>query len=966
MSGDEERIARSMHASDTSAGIIPRCVAYLFDRIRAEAAEAGTRTVLRASFCEIYNEQIFDLLNLTGDPLQLRFSHQLGYFAQGMLVVQCDTVDEVMAVVTEGHRNRTVGSHALNLDSSRSHSLLTLLLERTLVDAGTGQSVQKRSKIMCVDLAGSERLKESKSEGLSALETRQINRSLFVLGKVIAALADKRNRPPAPALPPAASPARGGGGAGVGGAPGSVVTALGGRARAASSLAGGPGVAAGRERLGSAGVGAGRSGAAASVPYVSEVDGPIDPHIPYRDSKVRAFRYSPACQPPANTDATASLPPPPTPSASRQLTKLLMDALGGNAMTVMIACVSPASTYLEESLNTLLYALRASKIENAPVVHIDTKDALILALRKENKKLRGEIEVLRSVLGVPPDIPLEEVLPLLQARGILHGRPLAMLDAGPGAGAGSFMGAPPGTPSSVYAHGGGATPYTPGGGMGGAAGMMPPPSADRDRDGYGGGGGSYYPTGAGYGGSGPGAMAGAAPSPGGYAGGPGAAMGGGGGGRGWGLAPPPDAVSVPLMSPVPGGGAMFSPMSSSSLVREGAGGGGMGAGVGPAMPSSGGGYGGSGGGGDVTAVYGADSRHVGMRSPSALEHAAGAAMDGHAAVGPSGGLPTPTGGPTAARVPADGAVRGGRSGKEAEVGKEPEGEEDASPHSRRDGTDSAGGGPAGRPPPLRGGRGGASSGPAGAAARGRRAAGPSTAGVAAPTQATGGSGAAAAATRGPPPSAELTRLSGALEQSKATVAALTAANEEQMRAIARLERELAEAKASSSTNEALVGILRGELEEAREANTLLELRLQSMQKRELELVSTIDSQAALLKSLPGGAATGSGVGGAGGKASRGPGGGVPLGAGGSYAARATRLGSAGLPVTPSSSAGAPAGGGLAAGDREAVVGGLHVAVPATPTSAGASVGATVGTPHSHGAVRTGTPLGAAGAAVMRR
>jgi hypothetical protein len=288
MSGDEERLARAMHASDSSAGIIPRCVAYLFDRIRAEAAEAGTRTVLRASFCEIYNEQIFDLLNLTGDPLQLRFSHQLGYFAQGMLVVQCDTVEEVMAVVSEGHRNRTVGSHALNLDSSRSHSLLTLLLERTIVDPGTGQSVQKRSKIMCVDLAGSERLKESKSEGLSALETRQINRSLFVLGKVIAALADKRNRPPAAPAPLAPSPARGGG-AGGPGAGGGVVTGLGGRARAASSLAGGAGgggVAGGRERLGSAGVGAGRSGAAAAVPYVSDVDGPIDPHIPYRDSKV--------------------------------------------------------------------------------------------------------------------------------------------------------------------------------------------------------------------------------------------------------------------------------------------------------------------------------------------------------------------------------------------------------------------------------------------------------------------------------------------------------------------------------------------------------------------------------------------------------------------------------------------------------------------------------------------------------
>jgi kinesin family protein 4/21/27 len=48
-------------------------------------------------------------------------------------------------------------------------------------------------------------------------------------------------------------------------------------------------------------------------------------HIPYRDSK---------------------------------LTRLLADALGGNSRTCMIACVSPADSSLEESLNTLKYANR--------------------------------------------------------------------------------------------------------------------------------------------------------------------------------------------------------------------------------------------------------------------------------------------------------------------------------------------------------------------------------------------------------------------------------------------------------------------------------------------------------------------------------------------------------------------------------------------------------------------------------
>lgn len=45
-------------------------------------------------------------------------------------------------------------------------------------------------QVSFVDLAGSERLRDSKSAGETLKETTHINRSLFMLGKVIAALAD--------------------------------------------------------------------------------------------------------------------------------------------------------------------------------------------------------------------------------------------------------------------------------------------------------------------------------------------------------------------------------------------------------------------------------------------------------------------------------------------------------------------------------------------------------------------------------------------------------------------------------------------------------------------------------------------------------------------------------------------------------------------------------------------------------
>jgi hypothetical protein len=60
-------------------------------------------------------------------------------------------------------KNRKVGSHDLNKDSSRSHSILTVYLISETVGEGDGHIFKKYGKISFVDLAGSERLKESKS-----------------------------------------------------------------------------------------------------------------------------------------------------------------------------------------------------------------------------------------------------------------------------------------------------------------------------------------------------------------------------------------------------------------------------------------------------------------------------------------------------------------------------------------------------------------------------------------------------------------------------------------------------------------------------------------------------------------------------------------------------------------------------------------------------------------------------------
>lgn len=77
-----------------------------------------------------------------------------------------------------------------------------------------------------------------------------------------------------------------------------------------------------------------------------------------------------------------------------RLTRLLQDSLGGNAITYMIACVTPAEFHLSETLNTVQYAQRARAIQSKPriqTVEEGDKQALIERLKAEVAFLREQI-----------------------------------------------------------------------------------------------------------------------------------------------------------------------------------------------------------------------------------------------------------------------------------------------------------------------------------------------------------------------------------------------------------------------------------------------------------------------------------------------------------------------------------------------------------------------------------------------
>ena len=61
----------------------------------------------------------------------------------------------------------------------------------------------------------------------------------------------------------------------------------------------------------------------------------------------------------------------------------MQDSLGGNSKTLMICCVSPADTNLNESLNALRYANRARNIQNKPVINRDPTSVVISELKRQ-------------------------------------------------------------------------------------------------------------------------------------------------------------------------------------------------------------------------------------------------------------------------------------------------------------------------------------------------------------------------------------------------------------------------------------------------------------------------------------------------------------------------------------------------------------------------------------------------------
>ncbi|XP_070698199.1 kinesin-like protein KIF15 [Pempheris klunzingeri] len=179
--------------TDELRGVIPRSFEYLFFLINREVEGSGQSKsfLCKCSFIEIYNEQIYDLLDTASASLFLRENIKKGVFVEGAVEKFVNSAAEAYQVLSMGWRNRRVASTSMNRESSRSHAVFTMTLESK---ESINEVVNIRmSQLNLVDLAGSERQKDTHTEGSRLKEASSINRSLMCLGQVIMALVDVSN-----------------------------------------------------------------------------------------------------------------------------------------------------------------------------------------------------------------------------------------------------------------------------------------------------------------------------------------------------------------------------------------------------------------------------------------------------------------------------------------------------------------------------------------------------------------------------------------------------------------------------------------------------------------------------------------------------------------------------------------------------------------------------------------------------
>ncbi|KAK9678681.1 hypothetical protein RND81_11G227100 [Saponaria officinalis] len=175
----------TIYGNERNPGLTPRATSELFKILNRDNKKFSFS--LKTYMLELYQDTLVDLLlpkNAKRLKLDVKKDSKGMVTVENATIVHVSTLEELRSVIQKGSEQRHISGTHMNAESSRSHLILSIVIESTNLQT---QSLA-RGKLSFVDLAGSERVKKSGSAGSQLKEAQSINKSLSALGDVISAL----------------------------------------------------------------------------------------------------------------------------------------------------------------------------------------------------------------------------------------------------------------------------------------------------------------------------------------------------------------------------------------------------------------------------------------------------------------------------------------------------------------------------------------------------------------------------------------------------------------------------------------------------------------------------------------------------------------------------------------------------------------------------------------------------------
>ncbi|XP_024015225.1 kinesin-like protein KIN-12F [Eutrema salsugineum] len=173
-------------------GLAPRIFQMLFSEIEREKMKSEGKEVnyqCRCSFLEIYNGQISDLIDQTQRNLKIKDDAKNGIYVENLTEAYVDSYEDVAQILMKGLSSRKVGATSTSFQSSRSHVILSFIVESWKKGATSRCfNTTRTSRINLVDLAGAG-TNERDATKHCLEEEKFLKKSLSELGHVVDALA---------------------------------------------------------------------------------------------------------------------------------------------------------------------------------------------------------------------------------------------------------------------------------------------------------------------------------------------------------------------------------------------------------------------------------------------------------------------------------------------------------------------------------------------------------------------------------------------------------------------------------------------------------------------------------------------------------------------------------------------------------------------------------------------------------